>query len=61
MTGACGNRKRVDSDFGNPSCGTTADQPWPSSPKPCNQITDAVGLAPVSISIAGSSSVVVMT
>ena len=29
ITGACGNRKRIGSAGGSPSCGTTADQPWP--------------------------------
>src|SRR6476620_9057988 len=56
ITGACGKMKRTASDCGRFSAGTTSDHPLPSSPNPCIQMTDASGLAPVSIVIASSSS-----
>src|SRR6516165_817418 len=55
MTGACGNRKRTASVGGMRSAGTTSDQPWPSSPRPCSQMTAASGFDAVSISTAGSN------
>ena len=49
ITGACGNRKRTALARGSPSAPTTCDQPLPSSPSPCSQITVASGFGPVSI------------
>ena len=59
MTGACGKMKRTAFPRGKPSASTTCDQPLPSSPKPCIQMTDASGFGAVSISIAGNSSEVI--
>src|SRR6185437_5391967 len=58
ITGACGKMNRTGSSFGNPSDGTTCDQPLPSSPRPCIQMTEAFGCGPVSISIASSNSAI---
>ena len=52
-TGACGNTKRSESDFGSRISSTIGTKSLPSAPRPCSQITDAFGCAPVSSSMQG--------
>src|SRR3989442_2019949 len=53
--GACGNTKRTASESGRSSSGTIGSKSWPSAPRPCSQITDAVGRRPVSSSRLSSA------
>src|SRR5438105_15337321 len=53
--------KRTASVVGMFNAGTISDQPRPSSPRPCSQMTVAFGFAAVSISMAGRRSAVTIT
>src|SRR5882762_162188 len=55
--GACGNTKRIPSG-GSFICFTTGTKSLPSAPRPCSQITAWLGFGLVSISTAGSVSLI---
>src|SRR5713101_2177377 len=58
-TGACGKTKRIAAR-GSRISGTIGAKSLPSAPSPCSQMMLAVGFFPVSISIAASSSGIVI-
>src|SRR5712664_4845530 len=55
-SGAFGNTKRIGRRAGSRSSGTMGSKSWPSAPRPCIQITAAVGLGALSISTASRRS-----
>lgn len=54
MYGACGKMKRPAGEVGSSSSGITVTKSVPSAPKPCSQMTEKAGVAPVERSIGFS-------